>query len=102
MIVLLVMVQEFYCTNTREYINIPPCSGKLVFDFSRLQEGIFVYSLVKLYNKANFMFGMCMAEVIKPSCQGNTSELKLIFILHNRLNVPQNFKENHTIKHTFL
>ena len=56
MIVLFVMEQEFVCSNTREYINIPPCSGKLVVDFSRLQEGIFVYSLVKLYNKANFMF----------------------------------------------
>ena len=41
-------------TNTREYTNIPSCRGKLVFYSSRLQEGIFfVYTLVKLYNKAN-------------------------------------------------
>ena len=52
-VVLLLMIQEFYCTNTREYTNIPSCRGKLVFDSSRLQEGIFVYTLVKLYNKAN-------------------------------------------------
>ena len=42
-----------YETNTGEYTNIPSCSGKLVFDLSRLQEGIFVYTHVKLYNKAN-------------------------------------------------
>ena len=39
--------------NTREYTNIPSCSGKLIFDSSSLQEGIFVYTPVKLYNKAN-------------------------------------------------
>ena len=55
MIVLLDMIQEFYCTRTRDYTNIPSCSGKLVFDSSRLQEGIFVYTLVKLYNKANIL-----------------------------------------------
>ena len=44
------MIQDFYSTNTREYINIPSCSGKLVFfDSSLLQERIFVYTLVKLY-----------------------------------------------------
>ena len=55
MIVLLVMIQVFYCTNTRkiEYTNIPSCMGKLVFDSPRLQEGKCVYTLVKLYNKAN-------------------------------------------------
>ena len=47
------MIQAFYCTNSREYTNIPSCSGKLGFDSSRLQEGIFVYKIVKLYNKAN-------------------------------------------------
>ena len=47
------MIQEFYFTNTREYTNIPSCRGKLVFDSFRLQEGIFVYTLVKLYNKAS-------------------------------------------------
>ena len=25
--VLLVMIQEFYCTNTREYTNIPSCTN---------------------------------------------------------------------------
>ena len=49
MIVLLVMIQVFYCTSTREYT----CRGKLVFDSSRLQEGIFIYALIKLYTKAN-------------------------------------------------
>ena len=52
-IVLLVMIQVFYCTNTREYTNIPSCRGKFVFDSSHLQEGIFVYTLVKLYDKDN-------------------------------------------------
>ena len=47
------MIQVCYCTNTREYTSIPSCRGKLVLDSSRLQEGIFVYTLVKLYNKAN-------------------------------------------------
>ena len=51
MIVLLVMIQEFYCTNTCEYTNIHSCSRKLVFDSSPLQEGTFVYTLVKLYIK---------------------------------------------------
>ena len=51
------MIQELYYTNTREYTNIPSCWGKLVFDSSRLQEGIFVCTLVKLYNKANFIRG---------------------------------------------
>ena len=53
MIVLLVMIQVFYCTNTREFTNIPSCIWKLVFDSSHLQEGISVYTLVKLYNKAD-------------------------------------------------
>ena len=39
------MKQEIYSTNTREYTNIRSCSGKLVFDSSRLQERIFVYTL---------------------------------------------------------
>ena len=43
------MIQEFYRTNTREYTNIPFCSGQLVFDSFRLQVG---NTLVKLYNKA--------------------------------------------------
>ena len=47
------MIQVFNCTNTPEYTSIPSCRGKLVFDSPRLQEEIFVYSLVKLYNKAN-------------------------------------------------
>ena len=35
------------------YIQIfPLVGGKLIFDSSRLQEGIFVYTLVKSYNKA--------------------------------------------------
>ena len=55
MIVLLVMIQELYCTNTRECTNIPSCSGKLIFYSPCLQEGIFVYTLVKLYNKANIL-----------------------------------------------
>ena len=56
MAVLLVMIKTFYYTNTREYTNIPSCRWKLVFDSSRLQKGIFVYTctLVKLYNKTNF------------------------------------------------
>ena len=45
----------FYCVNTREYTNIPSCSGKLIFNSSRLQEGGFVNTLVKLYNKANLL-----------------------------------------------
>ena len=52
-IVLLVMIPELYCTNTREYTIISSCFVKFVFDSSRLQEVIFVYALVKLYNKAN-------------------------------------------------
>ena len=44
---------KIYCTNTRDYTNIPSCGGKFVFDSSRLQEGIFVYTFAKLYNKAN-------------------------------------------------
>ena len=51
----LVIIQEFYCTNTREYTNIPSCRGKLVFESSCLQEGIFLYTLLKLYNKANIL-----------------------------------------------
>ena len=50
------MIQEFYCTNTREYTNIPSCSMKLVFDSSLLQEGIFLSTLIKMYNKANLSF----------------------------------------------
>ena len=56
--VLLVVIQEFYCTNTREYTNIPLVGGNSTFDSSRLQEGIFVYKLVKLYNKASLMVAM--------------------------------------------
>ena len=55
MVILLVMIQELYCTNACEYTNIPSCRGELVFDLSRLQVGIFVYTLVKLYNKANLV-----------------------------------------------
>ena len=65
MVVLLVMMQEFYCTNTREYTNIPSCSEKLVFDSSRLQEGIFVYTLVNLYNKANILKIISFADGIR-------------------------------------
>ena len=42
MVVLLVMIQVLYCTNTREYTNIPSCRGKLVYNLYRLQEGIFI------------------------------------------------------------
>ena len=49
------MIQEFYCTNTCEYTNIPSRRGKLVFDLSRLQEEMFVFTLEKLYNKANLL-----------------------------------------------
>ena len=51
MVVLLVVIQEFYCANTREYTNIPFCRGKLVFDSSRLQEGICVDCTIKLTNR---------------------------------------------------
>ena len=54
MVVLLVMIQVFYCTNTHEYTNIPSCRGKLVFDSSRLQEVIFVYTLIKVYKKLTY------------------------------------------------
>ena len=68
MVVLLVMIQEFYCTNTHEYTNIPSCREKLVFDPYRLQEGIFVFTLVKLYNKANISYLMYVCTVNhKPS-----------------------------------
>ena len=50
------MIHVSYCKNTGEYTNIPSCRWKLVFDSSRLQEEIFVYTLVKLYNKVNLMF----------------------------------------------
>ena len=43
-VVLLVNVQKFYCTNTREYTNSPSCSGKRVFVSPRLQEGICIYT----------------------------------------------------------
>ena len=56
MVVLLLVIQKFYCINTREYTNIPSCRGKLVFGSLRLQEGIIVYTLVKLYNKVNLYF----------------------------------------------
>ena len=46
MIVLLVMIQVFYCTDTRSSTNVRSCSGELVFDSSHLQERIFVYTLV--------------------------------------------------------
>ena len=41
-------------------VNIQICplvggGGGLVYDSSRLQEGIFVYTLVKLYSKANLV-----------------------------------------------
>ena len=60
------MIQVFYCTNTREYINIPSCrggGGELVLESSRLQEGIFVYTLVKLYNKAYLLQVLCLGSV---------------------------------------
>ena len=56
-VVLLVTIKECYCSNTREYTYIPSCWGKLVFDSSRLQEGFFVYTLVKLYNKDKHCHG---------------------------------------------
>ena len=34
----------------------PLDGGKLVLDSSCLQEGIFVYTLVKLYNKTNLIY----------------------------------------------
>ena len=35
---------------------VPLLGGIFVFDPSRLQEGEFVYTLVKLYNKANLLY----------------------------------------------
>ena len=35
-------LKDAYCTNTREYTNIPSCSGKIVFAWSRLQEEILI------------------------------------------------------------
>ena len=57
-VVLLDMIRVFYCTNTSKYINISSCRGKLVFDLAHLQEGILVYTLVKLYNKANVSYNI--------------------------------------------
>ena len=34
------MIQVFYCTNTREYTNIPSCRGKLVSDSSHLHSSL--------------------------------------------------------------
>ena len=45
-IVSLVIIQVFYCTNTREYTNIRSCRERLVFDALRPQERIFVQTLV--------------------------------------------------------
>ena len=44
MIVIMVMIQVFYCTKTRDNTNIRLVGGGggLVFDSSRLQERIFV------------------------------------------------------------
>ena len=56
MVVLLVMIQEFYCTNTHEYTNIPSCRGKLVFNSSRLQEEIFVYTPYTTYQRLMLVY----------------------------------------------
>ena len=56
MVVLLVIIQELHCTNFREFTYVPSCRGKLVFDSSRLQEGIFVYTLVNCTIKLTFAF----------------------------------------------
>ena len=65
MVVLLVMIQEFYCKNTCEYTNIPSCRAKVFFDSSCLKEGIFVYTLVKLYNKANLIYKHMIGSDLK-------------------------------------
>ena len=48
------MIKEFYCTNTREYTNIPTRPA-------------YVYTLVKLYNKAS----MFEIESINSYTRGN-------------------------------
>ena len=54
----------------REYTNIPSCSGKLIFDSSLLQEGIFVYTLVKMYNKANlYIYSVLISHIRNHICQ---------------------------------
>ena len=58
------VIQEFYCTNTREYTNISSYRGKLVSDSPRLQEGLFVFTLVNLYNKATVVPTKNDADVI--------------------------------------
>ena len=67
------MIQEFYCTITREYTNIPSCRGKLVFDSPRLQEGIFVNTLVKLYNKANLLKPRFLFNCYLQTCEDRLS-----------------------------
>ena len=74
------MIQEFYCTNTREYTNIPSCRRKLVFDMSRLQERIFVYTLVKLYNKANIKLRGCTYKITHIVASNN---LRLPLLVSN-------------------
>ena len=54
MVVLLVMIQVFYYTNTREYTNIRSCRGKFVFDSSRLEEQMFVHALVNCTIKLTY------------------------------------------------
>ena len=83
------MIQEFYCTNTREYTSIPSCRGKLVFDSSRLQEGTFVYTLVKLHNKANlkynhslFMTSLFSHPYIVCSLYSNHYKIRPLFTNH--------------------
>ena len=60
MIVLLVMIQAFYCTNARAYTNIRSCGGggELVFDSFRLQERIIVYTLVNCKIKLTYFISL--------------------------------------------
>ena len=79
------MIQVFYCTNTRDYTNIRSCREKLVFNSSHLQEGIFVYTLVKLYNKANLIHKTYTVRSGDNKIENNRKLLQIWYQMFNMI-----------------
>ena len=92
-IVLSVMIQEFYCTNTHEYTNIPSYSGKLVSDSSHPQGGggggtlIFSYirTLGSFFGVQNFEFQYFCWVFRKMNIFGGMKILWIFFGGHNKI-----------------
>ena len=67
------MIQVFYCTNTLEYTNIGPCSGKLIppirANICKYTRKLYKATLVAYYIKVSKPSSICVTERSRSNVQ---------------------------------